>query len=444
MAGGGSGDAPKPPGQASGGRRRRHQAASLPLDVMADIAARTDPVTLVRCAATCGDLRGRVADPAFRRRLRLRHADRFVFSLLRGHLIGDKSDPVKGERMYLVDAAAAGTAVGLLSAAECFLRGPDGEPLQGALSAHDGLVLVKRPQDLCVCNLATGRSQTIPPAPGFGAEFTGCNHVLLVGDDSEAASAVGRPFQVVMAHLELEQRHRRRLQVQTFSSEQGTWGRTEIRTPQIQGQIKRDNYRYYAPGEQGPIDNALRGGPLVVGSAVHWLCLTDSAGYVLRLRIRAAAAAAEAPRLTVTKLPESYPYKGGWTRHLLATVEAGGRPAVLVADGNKILAWTQSKHTASWNRQPQVVIEYEEMSRFIGDPGEESRLVQLWKGRQKVSLVWFAELIRMYDDYLFWLDLQSMEIVRWSSDPQICRNKTTYCPCEMDLATWIPTFSSSM
>ncbi|XP_025801799.1 uncharacterized protein LOC112881352 [Panicum hallii] len=103
-------------------RYLKYQAASLPLDLVADIAARSDPVTLVRCAATCGDLRGRVADPGFRRRLRLRQADRFVPSLLRGHLIGDKSysksEPSKDERMYLVDATAAGDTVGVLRADE--------------------------------------------------------------------------------------------------------------------------------------------------------------------------------------------------------------------------------------------------------------------------------------------------------------------------------------
>uniref|UniRef100_K4A390 F-box domain-containing protein n=1 Tax=Setaria italica TaxID=4555 RepID=K4A390_SETIT len=79
-SGGGDVDVPRPRAQESTGQRRRHrQAASLPLDVIADIAARSDPATLVRCAATCSDLRGRVDDPGFR--LRLRHADRFVPSL---------------------------------------------------------------------------------------------------------------------------------------------------------------------------------------------------------------------------------------------------------------------------------------------------------------------------------------------------------------------------
>ncbi|CAN6185648.1 unnamed protein product [Urochloa humidicola] len=129
------GDVPRSRAQESNqwGHRRSHQAASLPLDVMADIAARSDPVMLVRCAATCIDMRERVADPAFHRRLRLRHADRFVPSLLRGHLLGKRSYKINGqpnddERVYLVDTPAAGATVRLLPAGESFPPGQDGEP----------------------------------------------------------------------------------------------------------------------------------------------------------------------------------------------------------------------------------------------------------------------------------------------------------------------------
>ncbi|KAK3127948.1 hypothetical protein QOZ80_7AG0580530 [Eleusine coracana subsp. coracana] len=88
MAGGGAAAA-KPRVPAKGRGRRQHQATSLPFDVMVDIAACSDPATLVRFAATCREARHHVADDpaAFRRRLRLRHADRFVLPLLRGQFI---------------------------------------------------------------------------------------------------------------------------------------------------------------------------------------------------------------------------------------------------------------------------------------------------------------------------------------------------------------------
>ncbi|KAJ1280863.1 hypothetical protein BS78_04G264800 [Paspalum vaginatum] len=152
-----------------------------------------------------------------------------------------------------------------------------------------------------------------------------------------------------MASLVFEYHHRH-LKVQTFSSELGAWGPcTEIRTPQIQGAA-------YEP---------LRPDPLVVAGAMHWLCLTDSAGYVLKLRVRAAAP----PRLTVTNLPESFPYNDvryrWYVQHLMVTMAAGGSQAVLVTDMEKISVWTQSKHTGRWSQQPQVVIDYAAISTCL-------------------------------------------------------------------------------
>jgi hypothetical protein len=78
------------------GGRRKHQTAWLPLDVIAAMAVRSDVATLVRCAATCRDARRRIADdPNFRGRLRLRQSDRFVFPLLRGHLVDTTADATR-------------------------------------------------------------------------------------------------------------------------------------------------------------------------------------------------------------------------------------------------------------------------------------------------------------------------------------------------------------
>lgn len=112
-------------------------------------------------------------------------------------------------------------------------------------------------------------------------------------------------------------------------------------------------------------------------------------------------------------------------------MEAGGSPVVLAVYGEEIYAWTQSKHTAaSWSPQPQVVIEHEAIiSRFLADDDDDLGETE------QASLVWFAErsgivLIQMDDNHFFWLDLQSKQIVRWSSDART-RNKTIYCPCDL-------------
>ncbi|KAF8658178.1 hypothetical protein HU200_059447 [Digitaria exilis] len=63
---------------------------TLPTDLVLEIALRTDPATFVRCAATCKDVRRHVvvANPSVLRGGRLRHGDRFIPSLLCGHLAG--------------------------------------------------------------------------------------------------------------------------------------------------------------------------------------------------------------------------------------------------------------------------------------------------------------------------------------------------------------------
>ena len=151
--GGGGGDdvlLRSSPAPAGGAQQQGHPSSCFPLDVVAAIAARSDPATLVRCAATCRGARRRVADdPAFLGRLRLRDTDRFVLPLLRGHLTTGQTG--YDDRLTMLDTAAADS------------------------TRFDRIRL--------------------PPAP---------DDVLLAGDgDGEAGGASGsiRPFQVLKANL---------------------------------------------------------------------------------------------------------------------------------------------------------------------------------------------------------------------------------------------------
>jgi hypothetical protein len=419
-AGGGNVTTTRPREQGRSRRQHHHQTPSLPLDVVLAIAARTDAPTLVRCAATCADARRRLADdPNLRARLRLRHTDRFVLPLLRGDLAHVVDSFSRNSDTYLVDADGGRT---------CRMRRvtTGGFPL----ASRDGLLLLRMDKELRVCNPATGRSQAIPlpeSLPG-SAQLYG-KYALLVGDGEDGDSGgaiVGRSFQVIFAYLELSL-HRRYLHVQTFSPERGAWsGFTEIRTPNLHGSsLKRG------------LDKAL-----VVGGAVHWLCLTNTGAYAVKLHVRSA-------QVTVTTLPEGFPRsKESWWHEtpLLATSSAGGSPVVLVARGNKILAWAQAKQTAKWKAQPQVVVDVEAMLRFLDSVG--GTRPSAWT-RPELKLEWFAErsgvvLVRMANGsgHFFWLDLQSMAIVRWFSDPRISY-ESTHCPYEMSLSDWVPTFSSS-
>ncbi|XBH59703.1 hypothetical protein VPH35_114395 [Triticum aestivum] len=175
VVGGGGGD---PRSQMQAARGRRQKAASLPLDVLVDIAARTDPATFVRCAATCVDMRCRVKEYiSLRAPLRLQHGDRFVLPLLRGHLIYGSHDWSKPkEKLFLLDTSA-----------------PDATKLRTStrggfpLSSRDGLVLgrVGVAKELRVCDPATGRSLTLPSEPMFRG-WSEKSYVLLVGDCDKA------------------------------------------------------------------------------------------------------------------------------------------------------------------------------------------------------------------------------------------------------------------
>ena len=306
------------------GRKRSRRGPSpppafpLPLDLVLEVAAHSDPATLVRCAAASKDLRRSVADPAFRGRLRLRHAGRFVPSLMRGHLID-----TRGQDQLLVEYATGEVT----AATGCFVPsgGKTASRLHEPVAARDGLILVrststgktKSDVELRVCNPVTGRGQTLPREPTFHGQY-----VLLVG--AGEGGAVGRPFRVLKVTSVLSKRSGHRcLQIQTFSSVQGAWGpRIRIGTPDVHG-------------------GWLRRAPLVADGAVHWLCRSDTAYYIFKLDVGAAAA-----QVTATKLPASfhaaYGSAAAGRKHiLLATKPTCSNLCVLVADDKtKILVCT--------------------------------------------------------------------------------------------------------
>ncbi|KAL6896939.1 hypothetical protein ACP4OV_007511 [Aristida adscensionis] len=391
-------------------RRRRGYAAdddtsrrTADDDVVLEIAARSDAPTLIRCAATCRGMRGRVVgDPAFLRgRLRLRHATgRFVPPLLRGHLLQiDQYCDDEDEGIHLV----AGAAARPLTAAEGF---PPPSGRHKLVSSRDGLLLVRttaaaaapphRLQVLLrVCDPATGRSHTLPPEPEI---------------------PFGRPFMLLKARLVAVSEHRRYLQLQTFSPVRGAWAsHADLRTPRIHGnRIGR-----------------LLLTPLVAGGAVHWLYLTSSAGYILKLH-----AGEDRVSVSVTALPETFPrsddqYQNWWTRYLLATTTAaaGGSPAVLVADTEKISVWAQSEQKpGSW--KPQVVI----LKTTIVPYGPPAAIQLLSFGERSGVM-----LVRIYGRH-YLLDLSSMARVR---EFKVSWCPTLHCPYE-DLPSWVPTFSKTL
>ncbi|KAL6642423.1 hypothetical protein ACP70R_020604 [Stipagrostis hirtigluma subsp. patula] len=260
-------------------RGQRHRTPPpVPLDLLLEVAARTDPATVVRFAAACKDLYRHIADGGFHRRLRLRHAGRFVPSLLCGHLV-DKWD----SKLRMVNTTtAAGASVPLRATTIFPLSSGGGEPStrrMRPIAARDGLVLVHEIEplnQLLVCSPAAGRSQALPPSSLRDGQY-----VLLVGDG--VGGIVGRPFQVLRVNTVLTNRCALRFQV--FSSERGAWGPyTETSAPLTQ--------RSNGLGQ-------LLGKPLVVGETVHWMYQGDNSHYIFKLHAGKA-------RLTLAKLPASF------------------------------------------------------------------------------------------------------------------------------------------
>ncbi|KAF8658217.1 hypothetical protein HU200_059439 [Digitaria exilis] len=302
--------------------RRRNHAASIPLDLVLEIAARSDPATLLRCAAACRELRRHISDPIFfHGRLRLRrHADQFVPSLLRGGLV-DRRD----RNLILAVPAAA-----------IF---PPAQDHRGTVwdvhpaAARDGLILVHGNFDkLCVYCPVTGRTQHLPRGPTDHGQY-----VLLVGD----GDGDGRPFQVIKACFVKSSYGCRSLQIHTFSSEQGTWS-CRIRSSSLL--IMHGDEELHRP------ENSV-----VIGDTVHWLYHLDRTYYVLKAHLRAA-------RVTFTELPKSFhvacrSLRDAREQILLVTSPPLGRsPMVLVANNGMISAWAQSERTGKWSKQPHFIV----------------------------------------------------------------------------------------
>ncbi|CAN6232215.1 unnamed protein product [Urochloa humidicola] len=131
----------------------------LPLDLLLEVLARSDPVTIARGAATCKLLRRHVASTDFRGRLLRRRAgpDRFLAGLFYrlGGLDGDKvlraSPLISSGATPPIPVAPAVTS----RTADLF----DSHRL--AASAGGLLVLTTR-REVCVCDVATGERATFP------------------------------------------------------------------------------------------------------------------------------------------------------------------------------------------------------------------------------------------------------------------------------------------
>ncbi|OEL15736.1 hypothetical protein BAE44_0023246 [Dichanthelium oligosanthes] len=380
----------------------------LPLEILLDIFARADPVTVVRCAAASKLLRRHIADPSFHRSLR-NHADGFVPALLVG-MFFYRADEM---RHFVSLPPSANLALSLAPAN----GGDDSFDLYSfrPVASRAGIVVLSRdrisPQRdlwLCVGSPVTGRYAFLPPA----AVISVCSHVLLAGDDGEGAT---RPF---FRLLVLDPAFR----TQTFSSRTGEWG--PVTEP-------------FAHLDLPYGSEIARCSTVVLRGVAHWLYEYHDVnrpsphGYgVLAVSVAGTAGPATAveipphcPRRRRREVPED----------LLLARSAEGRLALLVAESLGIAMWTllSDDGSASWARR--VVVDRE---RILGS----AKLHCHPLGCVGTELEWFAEasgtvLFQVNGAGILLLNLHTGEISQFCQGLSIrrslrcCRTRWIWVPC---------------
>ena len=257
-------------GNTAAGREEEHvsKAPTLPLDILLEILARADAVTLVRCAAASMYLRRHIADPAFLHRY---HADAgCVPSLLLGMFQQHgKHQPCRFVSMSpstkLTLQLTPPTAASDDFFASCV-----------PVTSRAGLVLLRRVHDrnlieLCVYSPVTGRYSFLPPATLY--EYNN-SHVLLPGDEDDNT---GHSFRLLVVD--------KTCRTQIFSSRTGSWGSIT----ETSGALPPGTYHRVQPAA------------VVLRGVAHWLCHHQSSGRygVLAIRI------ADGQAAVIGEVPES-------------------------------------------------------------------------------------------------------------------------------------------
>ncbi|CAL4940921.1 unnamed protein product [Urochloa decumbens] len=313
----------------------------LPTDILLEIFVRTDPATLVRCAATSKDHLRRVADPAFLRRYGHHLDSRFVPSLLLGlYCDDDDSDDEDDDQLFRImvppgPAPAATTP--------CRSLGEDTVSTlmdwnYTPVTACAGLLFAKdlytSPDLVKGRVIHTSRPQryytSIPPA-----DISSVSLVLLpeyYNDDENGLIS----FRLVAVNL-VSSLRQSRLCAQIFRSRPRKWDWVPPMDVSLPGG---------SPYTWHDTQAAVRrtGG----GTVASWLCKSGISYHVVSFHIDDAQA-------DVIELPPGCQDHGRNSEELLlAPSEDRKRLTLLVADGLKINIWERTANsttTSCWARQ---------------------------------------------------------------------------------------------
>uniref|UniRef100_A0A0D3FPP3 DUF7595 domain-containing protein n=1 Tax=Oryza barthii TaxID=65489 RepID=A0A0D3FPP3_9ORYZ len=358
---------------------------TLPVDLLLEIVARLDAATTVRCAAAGKSIRRAILDPSFRRiRLALRAAANgagFDPTLL--FAVSYKLARLDDPPVLIVEdpQSAAGGAAAPFAISGKFLghiveppppssyrpvlpiyKSYDSELKHSeTVASRDVLVVLReRPvgvrafctvprQQLCICNSLTGDTTRLPMSD--------------VVDDYPpaflATGGAGRSYELLVMD--------KRLQTQTFSSEDGKWGAIRA-MEELPQSISSPLYAHR---------------PLVVSrrNAVYWLCPQRLGGVTADLHILAVDVGAGRRRASRIELPPdclSRMKPFGWQSDgiiLAPSPSPDGELSLIVAEVLVISQWTLLPSSSSssseggspaarWSRQ--VVISRLAIDRQAG------------------------------------------------------------------------------
>ncbi|KAL6642594.1 hypothetical protein ACP70R_020775 [Stipagrostis hirtigluma subsp. patula] len=320
-------------------------APRLPSDLLLEIFARTDPATLVRCAATSKDHLRRVADPAFLRRHRHLLRGRFVPSLLLGvHCVclDDDEEDGRSDRLMVPPPSAAPAAALYAALGETMSKLGDWQC--SPVESRGGLLFVR---DWYTCSeLAKGRvisssnpehHLSIPPAD------IKANSLVLLPDDGggdEDDDDDGADICFRLLAVNLSAMAGGRLYAQIFKSRPGKWGwGRDIDVP-----YRGPPCEWY-DSKAVVLRSGDGGGPVS-----HWLCKSAASYHVVSFDV-------DGTRVGVVELPPQCRNPGRTSDELLLAPSPDGRRlSLLVAEGLSINVWTQTADatTSSWARH-QVI-----------------------------------------------------------------------------------------
>ncbi|KAJ1254463.1 hypothetical protein BS78_K058100, partial [Paspalum vaginatum] len=324
----------------------------LPPDVLLEIVARSDAVTLIRCAACCKLLRRDILSPAFIRRVCSHGAGGAAIVPPRLFGILPSHDPFR--------AAEYRANFSEMHLAPLLSRG-GGDPracFYDPFTSRNGLVALKlrptnsrrRKSGICVYDPMAGDRTLVPDPPGATNSPPYYQaYVLLTASDG-----IGCSFLLLMADFAGLMDASCSIKVQSVSSDdaggRGKWSpATSVSCDRSQGSYRRHSSC----------------SAVVLDGCIHWLMVRSgdirSDDYLHVLTYKVGAATAGRIELPMDRLPKSY-YGDGGVR-LGSTPD--GRLTMLFREtqGLKISVWLRLSADAGW--APHVVIDVETPLRSL-------------------------------------------------------------------------------